>query len=1133
MPPRRLILRLFQSPGDILMMTAAVRDLQLANPGQFETDVRTATDALWLHNPHITRLTEGDPNVQQIEMHYPLIHESNQRPFHFIHGFPQYLEQQLGVKVPVTRFCGDIHLSADERNAPPPGADLGVPERFWIVIAGGKYDFTAKWWNPASFQTVVDHFRGKIQFVQCGEAGHWHPPLEGVVNLVGKTDTRQFVRLMYHADGVLCPVTFAMHLAAAVETKPGRPRHRPCAVIAGGREPPHWEAYPQHQFLSTVGALSCCADGGCWKSRCQPVGDGDAKDRQDVCVEPVQVRSDLRIPRCMHLITPEQVIQRIEIYYQGGVLHFTHNGQGNHPTNGQLVSSPTEPHLSNGETPPQSLAGCTPTMNVLIIFRHGLGDAIQLTIILKHIQKYRPDWQVDVAALVGKHSAFRGLCRKVYVLDREPTPCCQYSQRFNLDWHECHTAYADSPGTKAERCLREEFGIVPDPALCTYSIHRSDAAMELARKYLEQTCKVACREDARYPVVLIHYEGNTSADMKNVPADIIRRLCEDIVTEGYVPVILDWDYRTPLADGARILCPDQRAELWHATGTGDAESLAALIELSALMVGVDSGPLHVAGATTTPTLGVWTRHHPLNYMSLADNVTHLVHRDHAGLIRGDRAVGEAYFKAHYNFQIYDDLEVGLRAAVRSRLQTTQEDLIRTRNFWVRTEMAEQDLVVVKDIFDDDSYAVDEMPMPHPVVVDVGAHIGCFTKRIHERNPLARIFAVECCPENIAALKKNVGNIASVIQAALTYEPDLALLNAVYTNCRSTGGSTLISRDELERRVLDKQCPAEPGKEMAGEYWADFRPIRTVSIEELMQEYSFDHIDILKLDCEMSEFSILGKTPSLNRIGLIVGEYHGKERFQRLVADRFAGWELRILRDGELGTFWLTNPIPPLLHLERGAQGGAFFISEAPSPPISAPIAANASAARPTVDEFCQRLAQAFHPDDLPKFDEWSPYYRRLYELACELKPQQICEIGVRAGYSALAWLTANPTAEFLGIDFDGDERIANGNCGRDRFHKHAESILQPFNVRFQLGDSHAIEKLPGADLVYVDGDHTFQGCLADLRLAAKTTNQILVDDFDSSPLVRQACDTFTSEHPEFNRRYIDNGLTGFLLFQKR
>ncbi len=305
------------------MLTAAVRDLHAAAPGQFQTDVRTSASALWENNPHLTPLREDEPGVESLDMHYPLIHQSNQRPYHFLHGYPQYLEEQLGLRIPITRFQGDIHLSAAEQQAPPPGTDAGVPEHFWIVMAGGKYDFTAKWWNPDFFQQVVDRFRGRVTFVQCGESGHWHPRLRGVVDLVGKTSIRDFVRLMYHADGVLCGVTFAMHLAAAVPVKPGPYQQRPCVVIAGGRESPHWEAYPHHQFLSTNGALTCCLNGGCWKSRCQLVGDGDEKDQHNLCEQPVQVTPQLCIPRCMHLIRPEDVIRRVELYYEAGVLHYT------------------------------------------------------------------------------------------------------------------------------------------------------------------------------------------------------------------------------------------------------------------------------------------------------------------------------------------------------------------------------------------------------------------------------------------------------------------------------------------------------------------------------------------------------------------------------------------------------------------------------------------------------------------------------------------------------------------------------------------------------------------------------------------------------------------------------------------
>jgi hypothetical protein len=51
---------------------------------------------LWENNPHLTPLHESEPGVQMLEMHYPLIHQSNQRPYHFLHGFVQHLEERLG-----------------------------------------------------------------------------------------------------------------------------------------------------------------------------------------------------------------------------------------------------------------------------------------------------------------------------------------------------------------------------------------------------------------------------------------------------------------------------------------------------------------------------------------------------------------------------------------------------------------------------------------------------------------------------------------------------------------------------------------------------------------------------------------------------------------------------------------------------------------------------------------------------------------------------------------------------------------------------------------------------------------------------------------------------------------------------
>lgn len=316
---RKLILKSGFSPGDIVMMTAAVRDLHHFYPGRFITDVRTSCAELWEHNPYLTKLSDTDPRVKFIDCKYPLINHANEAPYHCLHGYIDYLNQRLGLKIRPTQYKGDIHLSAREKSWYSQVQEVtGRAIPFWIIVAGGKYDVTIKWWDSARYQAVVDHFRGKIQFVQVGEFDHYHPRLEGAIDLRGQTNLRELIRLVYHAQGVLCSVTAAMHLAAAVEVKEGQASPRPCVVVAGGREPAHWEAYPGHQYLHTNGALPCCVHGGCWRDRVEPLGDGDKRDRPEHrCTNVVG-----QLPRCMDLIAAKEVIRRIQLYYDGGTLHF-------------------------------------------------------------------------------------------------------------------------------------------------------------------------------------------------------------------------------------------------------------------------------------------------------------------------------------------------------------------------------------------------------------------------------------------------------------------------------------------------------------------------------------------------------------------------------------------------------------------------------------------------------------------------------------------------------------------------------------------------------------------------------------------------------------------------------------------
>jgi ADP-heptose:LPS heptosyltransferase len=314
---RKLILRSGLPPGDIIMLTAAVRDLHRCYPGVYQTDVRTHFSELWENNPHLTHLSEDHSDVEEIECEYPLINRCNEVPYHCLHGFIEFLNERLRIAIRLSASKGDIHLSPREESWFSQIHELtGENTPFWIVGAGGKYDVTIKWWESARYQTVVDHFRGKIQFVQVGRLQHHHPRLDGVIDLRGMTTLRELIRLVYHSQGILCPITCLMHLAAAVPTKPKQPQLRPCVVVAGGREPAHWEAYPGHQFIHLNGSLPCCAKVACWKDRAIPLGDGQKQDRRDrLCLDVVD-----RIPRCMHLITPEEVIRRIELYYSGGIL---------------------------------------------------------------------------------------------------------------------------------------------------------------------------------------------------------------------------------------------------------------------------------------------------------------------------------------------------------------------------------------------------------------------------------------------------------------------------------------------------------------------------------------------------------------------------------------------------------------------------------------------------------------------------------------------------------------------------------------------------------------------------------------------------------------------------------------------
>jgi FkbM family methyltransferase len=548
---------------------------------------------------------------------------------------------------------------------------------------------------------------------------------------------------------------------------------------------------------------------------------------------------------------------------------------------------------------------------MLLRFPHGFGDAVQLTTVLLHLRELYPQWAIDVAAKRGAHTLLEGLCRRAFTLEEEPLGE-PYDIRRTLWWHEPDACYADSPATKAEKSLRETFLIEPREALCRYAINPGAEARRKAHEYAEELAAaaglIAASGDASHNAataagrfVLLHYQGNSARANKNLDERMVKSLCDEIVRLGYIPVVLDWDERSGLVDQRRVFCPGVRHSLWGGTGTGDGATIAALAELAAWCVGIDSGPGHVFGAIATPAVIVWTRHHPLHYYGLAEHVTHLVPYDHASLLRGDRDVGRRYFEAKYHFRVYADLERSLVRLAREFLAegpTTPpppapSPLMIDGDHFVRREHHPAEMVIVRDVYLEDCYRVSELPRAPRYVVDVGAHIGTFAMRVRRRTALAKIICVEANSANMPALRANVSQFAEIVPAACTYEPgEVGLLSTIFAGTENTGGSTVAP---LGSAVWQEQSALDC-----------YRPGGTlpkITLEEIARHYELPRIDLLKLDCEGSELSILEHC-DLGPLRHIVGEYHDATRFLDLIRRRFAGWNIRWLREGAIGLFWL-------------------------------------------------------------------------------------------------------------------------------------------------------------------------------------------------------------------------------------
>jgi len=295
---RKIILKQAQSPGDILSFTRGLEDFKLSYP-DWEIDVRSPCPEIFENCPHLTPLNENNPQVEIFNIKYSDINISGWNGLHYTDSFRNDIEKQLKINIKKTSFKPALWISDEEKGwINQIKVEFKWDGPFWLLNAGNKQDNKLKKYHR--WQEVVDilneYFNGKVKIVQIGHGNHEHQILNNVLNLIGKTDLRQLIRLAYWADGLMGPLSFQFVLAAALE-KPG-------VVVAGGKEGVNWHIYPHIRHICTNGAIDCCKWDGCWR--------GGEKG------ECLNLVGD--IPKCFNIIEPYMIADAVKMYYEGGIL---------------------------------------------------------------------------------------------------------------------------------------------------------------------------------------------------------------------------------------------------------------------------------------------------------------------------------------------------------------------------------------------------------------------------------------------------------------------------------------------------------------------------------------------------------------------------------------------------------------------------------------------------------------------------------------------------------------------------------------------------------------------------------------------------------------------------------------------
>lgn len=234
--------------------------------------------------------------------------------------------------------------------------------------------------------------------------------------------------------------------------------------------------------------------------------------------------------------------------------------------------------------------------------RHGLGDCVHFAHALQLYK--RRGYDVTVQAEENKLFVWKVAGVNIVQGGGLPDHSYHYPAGFDdLNLSDCDT-------NKVAFGLRhdvmpplEDLGLTPQQAwdeLCDVRLSAHDFIPPEAHQEAEAFLAGLPR-----PIICFHSRGTNWHERKSLPTDVAFDVILQLLDQtGGSVVVLDFDHRAPMVGHER--CKGIKPTWGHI----GIDRLCALYERSDLMIGVDSGPFHVASLTNVKTLGVFRSLHP-------------------------------------------------------------------------------------------------------------------------------------------------------------------------------------------------------------------------------------------------------------------------------------------------------------------------------------------------------------------------------------------------------------------------------------------------------------------------------------------------------------------------------------------